>query len=320
MASHSLGLSLHEAARRMGVPFTVESEPVDRFVSANGLRLHYLEWGPPASGAPGRGESESASGKSDLPTIVMLHGISQQAHSWDFISLPLSVDYRVLAVDQRGHGDSDWAPDGDYSTDAYAADLAALVEALGLRDFHLMGHSMGGRNSLAWASQNPGILRSLTIVDTGPETQRRGQNRIQQFRELPDELDTLEEFAQRVMEYTGRNREQTMGSLKYSIRQRAEDGKWTWKYDKAIRAPGFRAPAWTPEQLWDGWRRIDCPALVVRGARSDIFAESTMARMAAEHGRGDCATVTIANAGHLVQGDNPPDFLAAVRGLLGRFE
>ena len=151
MASHSLGLSLHEAARRMGVPFTVENEPVDRFVKANGLNLHYLEWGNP-----------------DLPTIVMLHGISQQAHSWDFISLPLSVDYHVLALDQRGHGDTDWSPDGDYSTDIYVKDVDGFINALGLRNFHLMGHSMGGRNSLAWASGRPGTLRSLTIVDTGP--------------------------------------------------------------------------------------------------------------------------------------------------------
>ncbi len=302
MASHSLGLSLYEAARRMGVSFEVENEPVDRFVEVGGLRLHYLEWGD---------------GAGDLPTIVMLHGISQQAHSWDFISLALSEDYRVLALDQRGHGDSDWAPEGDYSTDAYVGDVGGFVDALGLRGFHLMGHSMGGRNSLAWASRNPGVLRSLTIVDTGPETQQRGQNRIQHFRELPDELDTLEEFAERVMEYTGRNREQTMGALKYSIRQR-EDGKWTWKYDKAMRVSGFQARTWTAEELWAGWGRIDCPALVVRGARSDIFAEETMARMGREHP--DCTTVTVANAGHLVQGDNPPEFLAAVRGLLGRFD
>ena len=300
MASHSLGLSLHEAARRMGVPFTVENEPVDGFVEVNGINLHYLEWG-----------------NTNRPTILMLHGISQQAHSWDFISLPLSVDYRVIALDQRGHGDSDWSPNGNYSTDIYVGDIEGFVGAMGLENFHLMGHSMGGRNSLAWASGRPGILKSLTIVDTGPETQRRGQNRIQQFRELPDELDTLDEFASRVMEYTGRNREQTMGALKYSIRQR-QDGKWTWKYDKAMRVSGFRAPTWTPEQLWDGWRKIDCPALVVRGARSDIFADETMARMAEEHR--DCTTVTVENAGHLVQGDNPPDFLAAVRGLLSRFE
>ena len=300
MASHSLGLSLHEAARRMGVPFTVENEPVDRFVEVNGINLHYLEWG-----------------NTDRPTILMLHGISQQAHSWDFISLPLSVDYRVIALDQRGHGDSDWSPNGNYSTDIYVGDIEGFVGAMGLQNFHLMGHSMGGRNSLAWASGRPGVLKSLTIVDTGPETQRRGQNRIQQFRELPDELDTLDEFASRVMEYTGRNREQTMGALKYSIRQR-QDGKWTWKYDQAMRVSGFRAPTWTPEQLWDGWRKIDCPALVVRGARSDIFADETMVRMAEEHP--DCTTVTVENAGHLVQGDNPPDFLAAVRGLLSRFD
>ena len=300
MASHSLGLSLHEAARRMGVPFTVENEPVDGFVKVNGINLHYLEWG-----------------NTNRPTILMLHGISQQAHSWDFISLPLSVDYRVIALDQRGHGDSDWSPNGNYSTDIYVGDIEGFVGAMGLENFHLMGHSMGGRNSLAWASGRPGILKSLTIVDTGPETQRRGQNRIQQFRELPDELDTLDEFASRVMEYTGRNREQTMGALKYSIRQR-QDGKWTWKYDKAMRVSGFRAPTWTPEQLWDGWRKIDCPALVVRGVRSDIFADETMVRMAEEHP--DCTTVTVENAGHLVQGDNPPDFLAAVQGLLSRFE
>ena len=300
MASHSLGLSLHEAARRMGVPFTLENEPVDRFVEVNGINLHYLEWG-----------------NTDRPTILMLHGISQQAHSWDFISLPLSVDYRVIALDQRGHGDSDWSPNGNYSTDIYVGDIEGVVGAMGLENFHLMGHSMGGRNSLAWASGRPGVLKSLTIVDTGPETQRRGQNRIQQFRELPDELDTLDEFASRVMEYTGRNREQTMGALKYSIRQR-QDGKWTWKYDKAMRVSGFRAPTWTPDQLWDGWRKIDCPALVVRGARSDIFADETMVRMAEEHP--DCTTVTVENAGHLVQGDNPPDFLAAVRSLLSRFD
>ncbi len=300
MASHSLGLSLHEAARRMGVPFTVENEPVDRFVEVNGINLHYLEWG-----------------NTNRSTILMLHGISQQAHSWDFISLPLSVDYRVIALDQRGHGDSDWSPNGNYSTDIYVGDIEGFVGAMGLENFHLMGHSMGGRNSLAWASGRPGVLKSLTIVDTGPETQRRGQNRIQQFRELPDELDTLDEFASRVMEYTGRNREQTMGALKYSIRQR-QDGKWTWKYDKAMRVSGFRAPTWTPDQLWDGWRKIDCPALVVRGARSDIFADETMVRMAEEHW--DCTTVTVENAGHLVQGDNPPDFLAAVQGLLSRFE
>ena len=300
MASHSLGLSLHEAARRMGVPFVEENEPADRFVDANGLRFHCLEWGNPAN-----------------PTVLMLHGVSQQAHSWDFISLPLSPDYHVLALDQRGHGDSDWAPDGDYTLDAMVDDLDAVVSALGLDGkFHLMGHSMGGRNSFVWASRHPGALKSLTIVDTGPETASRGRQRIRNFQELPDNLDTLEEFADRIQEYTGRTREQVLGALKYSIRQGA-DGKWTWKYDRVIRQGG-RRDNFEPEQLWECWRRIDCPTLVTRGDRSDIFADETLQRMGREIA--DCTTVTVSNAGHLVQGDNPPEFLAAARAHLERAE
>ena len=298
MAPHSLGLSLHEAARQMGVPFQEENESVDRWVRANGMNFHLLEWGDP--GKPG---------------VLMLHGASQQAHSWDFISLGLSSEYHVLVLDQRGHGDSDWAPDGDYSIEAAQRDLDGIVDALGLSDFNLMGHSMGGRNSFVWASRHPGMLRSLTIVDTGPETVPRGSDRIRRFRELPDNLDTFEEFADRVQEYTGRSREQVLGALKYSIRQGA-DGKWTWKYDKVMRQSGRTESYWTPEQLWDCVKRIDCPTLVTRGDRSDIFAAETMDRMCEDIA--DCTCVTIANAGHLVQGDNPVDFLAAARVHLAR--
>ena len=298
MAADSLGLSLHEAARQMGVPFQEENEPVDRWVRANGMNFHLLEWGDP--GKPG---------------VLMLHGASQQAHSWDFISLGLSSEYHVLVLDQRGHGDSDWAPEGDYSIEAAQGDLDGIVDALGLSDFNLMGHSMGGRNSFVWASRHLGMLRSLTIVDTGPETVPRGSDRIRRFRELPDNLDTFEEFADRVQEYTGRSREQVLGALKYSIRQGA-DGKWTWKYDKVMRQSGRTESYWTPEQLWDCVKRIDCPTLVTRGDRSDIFAAETMDRMCEDIA--DCTCVTIANAGHLVQGDNPVDFLAAARAHLAR--
>lgn len=293
MASHSLGLSLHQAARQKGVPFTSENTPADRCQSVHGMNFHYLEWGTPGQ-----------------PVILMLHGGGQQAHSWDFISLPLSEQYHILALDQRGHGDSDWAADGDYSIEAHQADLDGFVAALGLRDFHLIGHSMGGRNSYVWASRHPAILRSLVIVDTGPVAQSRGRNRIQNFRELPDELDSFEEFAARVQEYTGRSREQTLGALQYSIRQRP-DGKWSWKYDKALRTPGRQAPAWSESQLWDAVSKIDCPTLITRGGDSDIFADETMRRM--QQVIPHCAAVTIPAAGHLVAGDNPAAFLAAIQ-------
>ena len=293
MASHSLGLTLHQAARQKGVTFTQENEPVDRDVRVNGMNFHYLEWG-----------------REGNPLIVMLHGGSQQAHSWDFVSLPLSENYHIIAMDQRGHGDSDWAPDGDYTLEAHQQDIDGFVATLGIANFHLIGHSMGGRNSYVWASRNSDKLRSLVIVDTGPVAQSRGRNRIQNFRELPDELDTFEEFADRVQEYTGRSREQTLGALKYSIRQRP-DGKWSWKYDKLLRTPGRQGPAWSPEQLWEAVAMITCPTLVVRGGNSDIFADETMQQM--KQVIPSCDIVTVPDAGHLVAGDNPVDFLAAVR-------
>ena len=298
MASQSAGLSLYNAARAMDVPFTQESQPADRTVRANGLDFHYLEWGDAGN-----------------PTVLMLHGVSQQSHSWDFVSLSLSDRFHAIALDQRGHGDSDWAPDGDYSIEAQQADIDAVVEALGLGRFTLMGHSMGGRNSYVWASRHPGVLDSLVIVDTGPQGQQAGTRRIQQFQQLPDELDSFDEFAQRVQEYTGRQLDQVLGALRYSIRERA-DGKWTWKYDKILRTAGARPPGWTPEQLWECVERIDCPTLVVRGERSDIFAPETLERMGQVIP--DCATATVARAGHLVQGDNPADFLAEASKLLDR--
>ena len=297
-AGGGLGLTLHQAARELGVPFAQENEPTDGNVQVNGMNFHYLEWGDATS-----------------PTILMLHGVSQQAHSWDFVSLALSDKFHILALDQRGHGDSDWSTDGDYSIEAQQGDIDGFVKAMGFGRFTLIGHSMGGRNSYVWASRHPGTLESLVIVDTGPEGMRRGGERIRQFQQLPDELDSFEEFVQRVQSYTSRSREQTLGSLKNSIRQRP-DGKWSWKYDKVLRSPGRRPGSWTSEQLWECVKLIDCPTLVVRGSNSDIFAEETMDRMQQEIR--DCSTVTIARAAHLVQGDNPADFVAAVQELLHR--
>ena len=298
MASHSLGLTLYDAARQMGVSFSQENEPTDKSVQIDGMDFHYLEWGDISN-----------------PSILMLHGNSQQSHSWDFVSLALSEQFHLIVMDQRGHGDSDWAGDGDYSVEAQQKDIDGLVQAVGLNDFTLMGHSMGGRNSYVWASRHPGALKALVIVDTGPQTQRTGANRIQQFKELPDELDSFDEFVARVQEYTGRTQEQVLGALKYSIRQRS-DGKWTWKYDKVMRTPGARPSGWNADQLWGCVGKIDCPTLVLRGDRSDIFAEETMQRMGQVIP--DCTTTTISNAGHLVQGDNPAEFLAEVGKFLGR--
>ena len=296
MSLDDQGLSLFEAARASGVPFSQEVEPGDMWVSLDGLKLHYLDWG--------------TDGKEP---ILFLHGALQQGHSWDFVALSLCVDYHVLALDARGHGETQWAPDGDYSLEAHQRDLDGFVGALGLDQFILVGHSMGGRNAYVYASRHPQKVKALVIVDTGPEIAPQGEGRIRRFRELPDELDSYDEFATRVQEYTGRNRQQVLGALKHSIRQR-QDGKWTWKYDKLMRAPGFRPGGWPREQLWECLASIQCPTLIIRGSDSDIFAPETMGRMLEVIPHSSSSVVP--RAGHLVAGDNPVDFLKALRALL----
>ena len=298
MSLQEAGLSLYDAARAMGVPFAVERKPEDRQVRANGLLFHYLDWG-----------------NHDADTILFLHGALQQGHSWDFVSLSLCSDYHVLALDARGHGDTEWAPDGDYSLEAHQGDLDGLVDALGLDRFILVGHSMGGRNAYVFASRRPEALKALAVVDTGPEMGRAGESRIRTFRELPDELDSYEEFADRVQSYTGRSREQVLGALQYSIRQRS-DGKWTWKYDKLLRSPGFRPGGWDSTRLWECVSRVRCPTLLIRGGDSDFFLPDAMDRML-QLIPGSTAAV-VPGAGHLVAGDNPAAFVTALRTLLDR--
>ena len=106
-----------------------------------------------------------------------------------------------------------------------------------------------------------------------------------------------------------------MGALKYSIRQDS-NGKGTWKYDKIMRQPAYAPDLWSPEKLWDCVKLIDCPTLVARGDRSDLFTAETMDKMCdVIH---DCTRVTIANSGHLVQGDNPAGYHAAAQEHLAR--
>ena len=250
MSLQKEGLSLFEAARAVGVSFSQEVEPQSREVDAKGLTLHYLDWG-----------------NEDKQPLLYLHGALQQAHTWDFVALPLCADYHVMALDTRGHGDSQWAPDGDYSLDAHQRDLDAFVEAVGLDQFILVGHSMGGRNAYVYTSRHPEKVKALVIVDTGPQIRSQGEGRIRGFRELIDELDTYQEFADRIQQYTGRTRDQVMGALKYNIRQRS-DGKWTWKYDKLLRTPGNRPEAGLWRSCGSVWPASNAPPSSSGAARA----------------------------------------------------
>ena len=125
------------------------------------------------------------------PTIVLLHGGHQSAHSWDLVSLHLAENYHVLALDQRGHGDSEWARDVEYTNRTMALDALAFLDAMSLEKPILVGHSMGGRNGMLLTRHDPSWLRALVIVDVGPELSDRGRAAIAGFVQENQEFEDL---------------------------------------------------------------------------------------------------------------------------------
>lgn len=292
------GPNLFDAARAAGLEINQPAEPDDRFVETGGLRFHYLDWG-----------------NGHLPHLVFLHGFAQQAHSWDFAALSLRDLYHIVSLDLRGHGDSDWSPDGEYRQDDYLSDLDVILGAIGLQHAVLCGLSLGGRLAFLYASQHPEVVRGLIVVDAAPVMQTPGARRIRQFVEGVDEWDSFEEMVLHVARYTRRRRplEQIRGSLRHSSHRR-DDGKWTWKYDPRLRKPRPDRPPSHEDDLWATLSAVRCPTLFVRGAQSDVVSQETAER-AAEAVPGAGLEVVDA-AGHLVPGDNPVGFASAVRPFL----
>jgi len=273
------------------------SAPADRTVTARGMSFHYVEWGAASA-----------------PPLLCLHGITQTAHSWDEVAADLARDYRVLCFDQRGHGDSSWARDGNYTRQEMAADLDAITDLLGLRQFVLCGMSMGGINSIAFTATHPDKVAALIVVDVSPEIQAKGVANIRSFIQASDVLDSFEAFVERAHQFNPRRSLDNIRSrLSHNLKQ-LEDGRWTWKYDTALRSPdrGFQASALS--NLWDDVRQIRCPTLIIRGGESDILSDESAAKMQAAVA--NSRLVTVPGAGHSVMGDNPADFVVAVRAFL----
>jgi esterase len=261
-------------------------------------RFHFLEWG-----------------REDAPPIVLLHGGHQSAHSWDLVSLHLAQKYRVLALDQRGHGDSEWSRDVNYSNHTMALDAAAFIDTLGLKRPILMGHSMGGRNSLLLTKQDPARLRALVVVDIGPEISDEGRKAIAGFVRTNQEFDDLEHFVANVRKYDPyRPREHIERTVKYNMLQRS-DGKFVSKCDSTPRRLGLIPASGTLDNVTlDDARAFHLPVLVVRGADSNILTAEAAERFRDALPNGTLAVV--ANSGHNVHGQNTLGFIGAVGAFL----
>ena len=271
---------------------------LERTVRVNGVTLHYLDWGP--AGAP---------------PVVLLHGITGHARVWDHLAERLLPGRRVIALDQRGHGDSDPAPDDDYRVGTMADDVAAFVGSLGLDRFALLGHSMGGRIAIQYAAAHAGRLERLIIVDIGPDIALAGLQRVRDMMSQSPERIESEEWA---VEYLRRaNPIQDVEMLRQRVHhglKRLPDGGLTWKYAKGLRDM-MRAGRRDAVDLWEPLGRIPCPTLVVRGAESDILSPEVAKTMTER--LPDGRLVEIPGAGHTVPADRPDDFVGHVRAFLG---
>ena len=277
---------------------TTALQPADQMLMVNGMNIHYLDWGTPGQ-----------------PTMLLLHGLRGHCHSWDDVAARFCADYHVLALDQRGRGETDWAPRGDYSTDAFVADLEEFCDALSIEKFTLIGHSMGGRNSMAFAGRNPDKLDKLVIVDIGPEIAPEGAARItREVVEVPEEFDDFEAAFQHVNQQNRFASEPVMRRrLTYQTRQ-LPNGKLGWRYDPAIREQRRTGTGAPPPDLWTPLSQVPCPTLIIRGAETDTLSLTVAERMVETLPNGRLAHIP--NAAHMVFEDNPADFNAALADFL----
>src|ERR1700761_8169234 len=271
---------------------------MDELIELRGLRFHYRDW---------------ASKRADAPDLVLLHGFTGHARSWDAFAEAMTDRYRVLALDQRGHGETGWAAADQYGTGEMADDLTAFVGALGLDRFTLLGLSMGGMVTIEYAGRRPKELAACVIVDIGPEIVTSGLQRIQTGVRASDVFASRDEAfaaarAANPVPPEAHHRHRSDHSL-----MRTEDGRWTYRYDRALRSPGALRTRDT-EAAWRSCANIAVPTLLIRGETSDILAPEIAERMLKTIP--NCQFAEVKGSGHSVPLDKPDGFLDAARGFL----
>jgi pimeloyl-ACP methyl ester carboxylesterase len=296
-----------DCARAAGVEPEEFVLPAEHDVILNGIRLHWLDWG-----------------NRHLPHVLLLHGGSLTAHTWDMAVLCLRHKYHFVALDQRGHGDSEWTPQRYLHEDPgelMLEDTRQFIEYLNFEHMSLVGMSMGGMNTIRYASQYPQRLDAVGIVDVAPVSMVEGQKEMRDFSEATEELFDFDEFLARARTFMPHRPEAHLRySLTHSLKQ-TETGKFTWKRDRRAR-PSTELSAEelkvrTAERIksrWEDVSNITLPTILFRGAESKILSPETAGQMidALPNGR----LAVIADATHNVHSDNPRGFASELDGFL----
>lgn len=265
-----------------------------RFVVRDDLRLHHLDWG-----------------RHSQHPVLLVHGIRLHAHVWNDFARRFSDRLHILAVDQRGHGDSTWAADARYHIEDFYNDLRAVVLARGLTRFTLIGHSLGGLVSMLYAHRHPQDLDRLVLVDiTAGLPEVPAGTDLSRVSETPPPMDF--DSVEAATRYVGRilslaPPDMVADSVVHGIRS-TDAGRYTWKYDPALSQRTRPVPQ--TMDLWSVVRDIATPTLLQYGSHSRVVSPALAARMAATMPR--CTVDRIERAGHALFTDQPDAFAASV--------
>ena len=264
----------------------------DRHFNSEDLKIHYLEWGDPSNTA-----------------MILLHHIGSQAHVWDYFARSMSQEYFVLAMDMRGHGGSDWAGAGKYTTEHYASDVEALVDQLGLKNIVMLGGSTGGRVALVYAAQHPKKVTHLIMEDVGAvRPVSISQGFAERIAAGDPEFDTVEEWAQQQQGKNQRTHYKVFLHNAHHSVKRLPNGKLGLKRDPVIQQD------FVPLELWDYVERITANFLLMIGTESNMVGKYQQERFCEI--LPDIQIVNIEDAGHIIVQDKPEEFEVAIREFL----
>ena len=267
-----------------------------RFI-ANGLTLNCIDHG----------------GEGKRP-LLFLHGGSAHAHWWDFVAPAFVEDFHVLALDQRGHGESDWADEWAYGSRHYVSDLDQVIDGWGFGAPILVGHSMGAHNVLAFAAEHSEKLRAIVALDPPPDYTERAVEFLQSIAQKPARrFESLDEAARnfKVLPRETLAKKEILEHVARRSFKRHDDGAWIHKIDR-------RTMVREPSRVWKSLNRITCPALIVKITKSPLLDREVAKKMVAQFPNARLAEVD--DSYHHVMLDNPTALIEVIRNFVGEFK
>jgi len=274
------------------------------------LRLHYTDWGNPSA-----------------PPLLLLHGGRDHCRNWDWTAQALRHDWHIIAPDWRGHGDSQWSPDGEYNMLPYLYDLAQLIHQLKLAPVTIVAHSMGGNIALRHAGLYPDTVRKIVAIEgLGPSPRMLAERQAQDFAErlrdyiakkraasarTPRRYATIDDALARMQQENSHLSAEQARHLTIHGASRNEDGTWSWKFDPYLN--NWSVSDMPADQVQTLWSRITAPTLLMYGANSWASNPAEDGRL--QHFTNACVSL-FENAGHWLHHDQFDRFIAELKAFL----